>query len=294
VPTTAAASWHCKYGVTSSTKIPDGTAEASRGYIYLIAESYGFDNNVIVIVQPRGKYLDFNFRSQTTDPERMTKVFKSYFGRKYLIPAEYDVYLDFAPISYKLSGQESLSAGKFQFLAKWVADTTDYENDETVEIVRRLPSANSGTNPDVVPVTDPDSDDGAVEFQDNTVLPTVEERTSAIDNEIDSKWKSWKDKEAFNIAGVSVSNEEAAVGSTAILIIIIGIVCICCFVSYLERKKIAEEARRASAYAKRASQKIRRSIRSMRGQPPEPEEPEAPRTDKDIKNIVANTDGTKN
>jgi hypothetical protein len=32
----------------------------------------------------------------------------------------------------------------------------------------------------------------------------------------------------------------------------------------------------------------------MRGQPNEPEEPEAPRTDKDIKNIVASTDGTKN
>lgn len=54
VPTTAAASWHCKYGISASNKIPAGTAEASRGYIYLVAESYGFDNNVIVIVQPRG------------------------------------------------------------------------------------------------------------------------------------------------------------------------------------------------------------------------------------------------
>jgi hypothetical protein len=63
--------------VSASTKIPAGTAEASRGYIYLIAEGLGFDNNVIIIVQPRGEYLDFNFRSQTNNPLKMTKVFKS-------------------------------------------------------------------------------------------------------------------------------------------------------------------------------------------------------------------------
>jgi hypothetical protein len=65
----------------------------------------------------------------------MTKVFKSYFGRKYVIPAEYDIFLDFAPISYKLTGQEPLAAGKFQFLAKWVPNTDAYLNDDTVEIV---------------------------------------------------------------------------------------------------------------------------------------------------------------
>lgn len=160
----------------------------------MVAESYGFDNNVIVIVQPRGKFYDFNFRSQTTNPDVMTKVFKSYFGRKYLIPAEYDVFLDFAPISYTTgSGQEKLSAGRFQFQSKWVADTTDYENDETVEIVRRLPSANSGTESTTVPVTDPDSENGAIEFQDNTVLPAPEDRKSAIDGTIESKWRSWAD-----------------------------------------------------------------------------------------------------
>jgi hypothetical protein len=86
--------------MTTTTKIPDGTAEASRGYVYLKAENFGFDNNVIVIIQPRGKWLDFNFRSQTQDPEKFTKVFRSVFGRKYIIPAEYDIFLDFAPISY--------------------------------------------------------------------------------------------------------------------------------------------------------------------------------------------------
>lgn len=55
-------------------------------------------------MQPRGKFYDFNFRSQTNNPEKMTKVFKSYYGRKYVIPAEYDVFIDFAPISYKADG----------------------------------------------------------------------------------------------------------------------------------------------------------------------------------------------
>lgn len=37
------------------------TTNPNRGYYYIAAEGYGFDNNVIIIVQPRGKYLDFNF-----------------------------------------------------------------------------------------------------------------------------------------------------------------------------------------------------------------------------------------
>jgi len=111
------------------------------------------------------------------------------------------------------------------------------------------------------------------------VLPELEERESKVaPNEDKGDWQTWKEEEAFNVAGVSVTNEEAAVGSTVILIVIIGIVVICCFVSFLERKKIAEEARRASAYAKRASQKVRRSIKQMRGQEVEEEEPEGPRS----------------
>jgi hypothetical protein len=54
VPNTSAAAWHCKYGISTSDFKPDGTASADMGYTYLIAENYGFDNNVIVIVQPRG------------------------------------------------------------------------------------------------------------------------------------------------------------------------------------------------------------------------------------------------
>lgn len=98
-------------------------------------------------------------------------------------------------------------------------------------------------------------------------MPAVDDRVSSItgDKVAGSQWETWKDENAFSVGGIDVSNEEAAVASTAVIIVIIGVVCICCFVSFLERKKISEEARRASAYAKRASQKVRRSIKSMRG-----------------------------
>lgn len=75
----------------------------------------------------------------------MTKVFKSQFGRKYIIPAEYNVFIDFAPISYKESGQDKLAEGKFQFLAKWIASVSDeQEADDTIEKVRRLEPIASG------------------------------------------------------------------------------------------------------------------------------------------------------
>ena len=261
----------------------------------MIAENYGFDNDVFVIMQPKGKFIDYNFRSQTNNPDKYVKVFKSRFGRKFLFPAEYDIFIDFAPISYlKNTNQQPINPGKFQYRATHVATTDDYENDETVEIVRRLPPLEGTAEVETVPVADPESDEGSFEVLDDAVLPPPEKRESAIDQTIAERWRSWKGGEAFGIGGVSVSNEEAVIGSTALLIIIIGIVVICCFVSYLERKKIAEEARRASAYAKRASQKIRRSIKSMRGQNPGPEEPEAPKTDKEIKKMAGENATNKN
>lgn len=68
--------------------------------------------------------MDFNFKVQTNNPEKMTKVFKSAYGRKYIIPAEYDVFIDFAPISYKAEGQKDLDKGSFSFNTKWVPEIT--------------------------------------------------------------------------------------------------------------------------------------------------------------------------
>lgn len=162
VPLLAASTWHCKYGVTAA-EVTGATAEADRGYYYLIAEGSGFDDNVIIIVQPRGQYLDFNFRSQTNNPAKMTKVFKSYYGRKYIIPAEYDIFIDFAPIKYKTTDQVPINPGQFSFLAKWIPAITDaYESDDTVEKVRRLPAL-AGDEVTPTPVADPTKDGGSFE-----------------------------------------------------------------------------------------------------------------------------------
>lgn len=283
--------------MSAETKVPDiAAADETKGYIYLVPESYGFDNDVWVYVQPRGQILDFNFKSQTNDPLLMTKVFKAYFGRQFVIPAEYDIYIDYSPLSYKNSDSTSKAEeGKFSFLAQWIANTDSYKNDDTVEIVDRLESLATESDRVVVQPVNEESDGDSYEILDDTVLAPVNKRESIIEGKaVDDKWAKWRGEEAFNVGGYSITNEEAAVGSTVVLIVIIGIVVICCFVSYLERKKIAEEARRASAYAKRASQKIRRSIKSMRGQDPGPEEPVEARTDKEIKKDAAANATNKN
>ena len=50
VPTLDAENWSCKYHITSEAAIADAADDESKGYIYLEAEQYGFDENVVVIV----------------------------------------------------------------------------------------------------------------------------------------------------------------------------------------------------------------------------------------------------
>lgn len=68
-----------------------------------------------------------------------------------MIPAEYDVFIDWSPLSFKRgTEQEPLEAGKgkFQFLHKWIPESEldSYRNDDTVEIVDRLPPLEVVTN----------------------------------------------------------------------------------------------------------------------------------------------------
>ena len=44
----------------------------------------------------------------------ITKIYKAYFGRKFLIPAEFDVLISFAPIRY-LTSAPATTNGKFRF-----------------------------------------------------------------------------------------------------------------------------------------------------------------------------------
>ena len=62
------------------------------GYLYLEGEQYGFDEDVWVIVQPSGEFIDFSSRNPLNEE---TKIYKAYFGRKFLIPAELDILISF-------------------------------------------------------------------------------------------------------------------------------------------------------------------------------------------------------
>jgi hypothetical protein len=69
----------------------------------------------------------------------MTKIFKSYYGRKYIIPAEYDIFIDFAPISLKDKEQEPFKTSEFNVRTFWFKDITSaYKSDASIEIVYRL------------------------------------------------------------------------------------------------------------------------------------------------------------
>lgn len=135
-----------------------------RGYIYIAAEGVGFDNDIFIIVQPRDKFYDFNFRSETNNPEKMTKVRKSYQGAKYIIPAEYDVLVSFAPVSYAF-GSESvpIDDGKLKIQVKWIQDTTEYLNDLDTELIERLPPLDSDK-------------DGIPDFEEKFVKPVTDDQ----------------------------------------------------------------------------------------------------------------------
>lgn len=64
-------------------------------------------------MQPPEKYYDYNFRSETNDPTKQVYVGLSQYGRKYVFPAEYDIFVDFAPISYNKNSDEVATTSGF-------------------------------------------------------------------------------------------------------------------------------------------------------------------------------------
>ena len=50
---------------------------SKNGYTSVLIESYGFDEDVFFIVQPRGAFLDFNAAYAATN---IAKVYRVYFG----------------------------------------------------------------------------------------------------------------------------------------------------------------------------------------------------------------------
>ena len=74
--------------------------DASNGYLKVEVVAVGFDKNAIVIMQPPEKFWDYNPYSQTNNPLKQTFASKSNTGRKYLLPAEYDVFVNVSPYAY--------------------------------------------------------------------------------------------------------------------------------------------------------------------------------------------------
>ena len=129
----------------------------------------------------------------------MAKVYKSQFGRKYIFPAEYDILVNFSPLSLKSSNDvdalDNLDAMGLAIQAQWIANYDSYKNDDTVTIVDRLPPLDNPETEEVetVPVADPESETDGVELTDDSVLPDIEERESEIDDsELAKKW-NWDD-----------------------------------------------------------------------------------------------------
>jgi hypothetical protein len=69
----------------------------------------------------------------------MTKVRKSKSGNKYIIPAEYDILVSFAPISYSPGQNEGPMRGKIKVTSKIISDPSEYAGAEKVEVIERLP-----------------------------------------------------------------------------------------------------------------------------------------------------------
>lgn len=82
------------------------TQREANGWIQLEVVAVGFDKNVIVVMQPPEKFYDFNYRDLTNNPAKASYVGKSNTGRKYVFPAEYDIFIDVSPYAYNSGSDE--------------------------------------------------------------------------------------------------------------------------------------------------------------------------------------------
>lgn len=111
---------------TSLTVKPYTEDNAGSGFLYLTPEQYCFGDFVYVILQPNNAYYDYNRLGETNDPAKLTKIWKSSFGTRYLIPAEYNVYVSFSPQkddpNLNADAQAACNKGAFKLWAQHVTD----------------------------------------------------------------------------------------------------------------------------------------------------------------------------
>ena len=101
-----------------------------NGYFLVQTEYFGFTEEVYVIVFPKEKIMEFKM---TNNPEKMTKIFKAEFTRKFYIPAEYDVFILISPIDTEEHGYFG-----FRFRSQYFIELPS-KIDATSEVIERLP-----------------------------------------------------------------------------------------------------------------------------------------------------------
>ena len=90
-------------------------------------------------MQPPEGFQDFNFRDITNNPEKASYVGKSNTGRKYVFPAEYDVFIDVSPYAYNSGSDESpTTSGNVQFKVTHLATNPTPAGDGTWSEVKRI------------------------------------------------------------------------------------------------------------------------------------------------------------
>lgn len=97
VPTFKAV-FNCKYKITVARDLVNKVDPEERGWIMLQMEQYGFDEDVIVMVQPFEKFEDHYIN---TDLTKSSRIYRSIFGTKFYLPAESEVLILFAPVRNK-------------------------------------------------------------------------------------------------------------------------------------------------------------------------------------------------
>jgi len=108
---------------------------ATNGWIVLEPLINGFDRNAIVVMQPQGKFYDFNFRDQTSDPLEQTFVGMVRNGDKFVFPAEYEVYLDVSP--YRGGEETADGEGNIAFTTYHTMVNPAVEGDRTWKEINR-------------------------------------------------------------------------------------------------------------------------------------------------------------
>ena len=103
LPNRDAKEWHCKWKVDVEDSLISAGVEEEKedreanGWIVLEAVANGFDKNVIVVMQPPGKFYDYNYYEESTDPSKQSFVARAQNGQKFVFPAEYDIFVDVSP-----------------------------------------------------------------------------------------------------------------------------------------------------------------------------------------------------